>query len=73
MHSNHLAWAPAKPPMDFPDPLESYSPILIPGFDEDEYVNRPTKEDEEVVDSEIEVGGAEAKKRVRGRSRGIPR
>ena len=61
------------PLMDFPDPLESYSPILIPGFDEDEYANRPAKEDEEVVDGGTEIEDAEAKKRVRGRSRGIPR
>ncbi|GFY87342.1 hypothetical protein Acr_05g0009810 [Actinidia rufa] len=47
------AWVVVKPPIAFPDLPKPYSPILLPGFDEEKYDNRPPKEDE------IVKGGAE--------------
>ncbi|GFS34426.1 hypothetical protein Acr_00g0033970 [Actinidia rufa] len=57
------AWVATKPLVAFPDPPGPYSPILFPGFDKDEYTNRPT-EVEEAVDVGIEVEDAEARKDV---------
>ena len=51
------AWAKTAPAPEFLKPLAPYSPIILPGFDEEEYVNRP-KEDEvvdEVVDPSNEA------------------
>ena len=45
------AWAKATPALapEYPEPLAPYLPMILPGFDEDEYVNRP-KEDEATDD-----------------------
>ena len=51
-----------KTPDAFPDSPESYSPISLPGFDE-EYANHRNEEDEEVVDGGTEIEDAEATKK----------
>ncbi|GFS46133.1 hypothetical protein Acr_00g0100310 [Actinidia rufa] len=72
---DNLAWTRATPVPEFPESLVPYSPMILPGFDEEEFLNRP-KEDEvafepvpdlavasdiEVADPAEEVGGAVAK------------
>ncbi|GFY85472.1 hypothetical protein Acr_04g0002100 [Actinidia rufa] len=47
--------AAVKLPVAYSDPPEPYSPILLPGFDEKEYVSCPTKEDEDTTDGRDEV------------------
>ncbi|GFZ09640.1 hypothetical protein Acr_21g0002390 [Actinidia rufa] len=62
MPSYHPTWAAMKPPVVFPDPPEPYSPILLSGFDEEEYASRSAEEDEDVVDGGAKVPKAEAEK-----------
>ena len=46
---DNLTWAKAAPTPKFPKPPTPYSPIILRGFDEEEYVNR-TEEDETADD-----------------------
>ena len=44
---DHLTWSVAWSPVAYPDPhIEPYLPILLLGFDEDEYFNRPAEGDD---------------------------
>ena len=44
-------WAKAAPTPEFPEPSTPYSLIVLPDFEEEEYVNRP--EEDEVVDDVV--------------------
>ena len=48
---DNLAWAKAAPTPEFPEPSTPYSLIVLPDFEEEEYVNRP--EEDEVVDDVV--------------------
>ncbi|GFY96918.1 hypothetical protein Acr_11g0012240 [Actinidia rufa] len=60
MSPYHPAWVIVKPSVVYPDPLE-YSPIFIPGFNEEEYASRHAKEDED-GNGGTEVASADAEK-----------
>ncbi|GFS30002.1 hypothetical protein Acr_00g0009640 [Actinidia rufa] len=38
------AWAKAAPEVELPESPESYSPMILPGFNEEEYMNQPAEE-----------------------------
>ena len=59
----HSEWSATKWPMAYPTPcLEPYSSILLLGFDEEEYLSRPTKIEDNVQESATEVKMEQEKK-----------
>ena len=46
--SDHPAWTAAAPPVKLPNPPAVYSPIILPGFNEEEYANQLAKEEDGV-------------------------
>ena len=43
---DHLSWTAPTPLVELPDPPMSYSPILLPGFNEKKYATQTTTEEE---------------------------
>ena len=41
------AWAKTAPTSELPESLEPYSPMIFPGFNEEEYMNQLAMEDDE--------------------------
>ncbi|GFY85859.1 hypothetical protein Acr_04g0005970 [Actinidia rufa] len=71
MSADHPAWSATKPLVAYSDLPESYLPILLPGFDEDEYANRSVKDDES--DGGTDVEDVEATKELEARAKCSPR
>ena len=66
MSSDHPAWLATKPLVAYSELQESYLPIFLPGFDEDEYAYRSVKDDES--DGGTDVEDAEATKELEARA-----
>ncbi|GFS30025.1 hypothetical protein Acr_00g0009740 [Actinidia rufa] len=49
IHEDNPAWAKAAPEAELPESPESYSPMILPGFNEEEYMNQPAEEGGEVA------------------------
>ena len=49
------AWAKAALAPKFPESLEPYSPLVLPNFDDEEYVNHP-EEDDDALDVHVAPG-----------------
>ncbi|GFZ06643.1 hypothetical protein Acr_18g0008130 [Actinidia rufa] len=54
--ADHLAWAKVVPKFELPNLLDPYSALILSGFNEEEYMNQPAKEDE-VIAPEIDPIG----------------
>ncbi|GFS33928.1 hypothetical protein Acr_00g0031310 [Actinidia rufa] len=57
-----FAWNAEAPEVVIPNPHEPYSPMILPGFNEEEYANQP---EEEEAKGEDEVGDARAEGELR--------
>ena len=55
--TEHPTWTVAAPEVVLPDVTEVYSPLILPGFNEEEYMNQLTKEENEGV---AKLDGADA-------------
>ena len=49
---DNLAWAKATPAPELSEPLAPYSPVILPDFDEEEYMKR-SKKDKDVADAVV--------------------
>ena len=47
--SNHPTWAKVTPKVELPNFLDLYLPLILPGFNNEEYMNQPAKEDEVIA------------------------
>ena len=52
IHKDNPAWAKVAPAPELPKPLAFYSPMILPSFDEEEYMNR-MKEDQDVANAVV--------------------
>ena len=52
----HLAWPKVVPKIELPDLPDPYSALILSGFNEEEYMNQPAKEDK-VIAPEIDPIG----------------
>ena len=66
---DHPTWTTTAPPVELPDSLAIYSPIILSGFNEEEYANQPVEEEDgadSIVTPHNELGELEVKERGLG-------